>query len=79
MKTGLAKVSTHCTTLQLKTIKLVQRPIKSLFLTPGSKLMVLRSISTIRNLKCASFRTFIQLSDFAKFQTGVISVSKFLS
>ena len=40
LKTGLAKISTHSTTWQLKTIKLVQSPIKSLYLTPGSTLMV---------------------------------------
>ena len=40
LKTGLAKISTHSTTWQFKTIKLIQRPIKSLYLTPGSKLMV---------------------------------------
>ena len=51
LKTGLAKISTHSTTWQFKTIKLVQRPIKSLYLTPGSKLMVLRSIPTTPNLK----------------------------
>ena len=32
MKTGLAKMSTHSTTWQFKTIKLIQRPIKSLYL-----------------------------------------------
>ena len=46
LKTGLAKISTHSTTWQFKTIKLVQRPIKSLYLTPGIKLMVPRSIPT---------------------------------
>ena len=35
----------------LKTIKLIQRSIKSLYLTPGSKLMVPRSIPTTPNLK----------------------------
>ena len=30
LKTGLAKISTHSTTWQFKTIKLVQRPVKSL-------------------------------------------------
>ena len=39
LKTGLAKISTHSTTGQFKTITLIQRPIKSLYLTPGSKLM----------------------------------------
>ena len=38
LKTELAKISTHSTTWQFKTIKLVQRPIKSLYRTPGSKL-----------------------------------------
>ena len=51
LKTGLAKISTHSTTWQFKTIKLAQRPIKSLYLTPGSKLMVPRSIPTSPNLK----------------------------
>ena len=51
LKTGLAKISTHSTTWQFKTIKLVQRPIKSLYLTPGSKLMIPRSIPTSPNLK----------------------------
>ena len=46
LKTGLAKISTHSTTWQFKTIKLIQRPIKGLYLTPGSKLMVPRSIPT---------------------------------
>ena len=50
-ETGLAKISTHFTTWQFKTIKLIQRPIKSLYLTPGSKLMVPRSIPTTPNLK----------------------------
>ena len=51
LKTGLAKISTHSTTWQFKTTKLIQRPIKSLYLTPGSKLMVPRSIPTSPNLK----------------------------
>ena len=51
LKTGLAKISTHSTTWQFKTTKLIQRPIKSLYLTPGSKLMVPRSIPTTPNLK----------------------------
>ena len=51
MKTGLAKIRTHFTTWQLKTMKIVQRPIKSLYLTPGSKLMVPRSVPTSRSLK----------------------------
>ena len=37
LKTGLAKISTHSTAWQFKTIKLIQRPIKSLYLTTGSK------------------------------------------
>ena len=40
LKTGLAKIPTHSTIWQFKTITLIQRPIKSLYLTPGSKLMV---------------------------------------
>ena len=51
LKTGLAKIPTHSTSWQFKTIKLVQRPIKSVYLTPGSKLMVPRSIPTSPNLK----------------------------
>ena len=50
-KIWLAKISTHSTTWQFKTIKLIQRPIKSLYLTPGSKLMVPRSIPTTPNSK----------------------------
>ena len=47
LKTGLAKISTHSTTWQFKTlIKLIQRPIKSLYLTTGSKLMIPRGIPT---------------------------------
>ena len=43
LKTGLAKISTHSTTWQFKTTKLIQRS--------GSKLMVPRSIPTSPNLK----------------------------
>ena len=32
LKTGLAKISTHSTTWQFKTTKLIQRPIKSLYM-----------------------------------------------
>ena len=47
LKTGLAKISTHSTTWQFKTTtKLVQRPIKNIYLTPGSKSMIPRSIPT---------------------------------
>ena len=51
LKTGLAKISTHSTTWQFKTTKLIQRPIKSLYMTPGSALMVPRSIPTSPNLE----------------------------
>ena len=51
LKTGLAKISTHYTTWQVKRIKLIQRPIKSLYMTPGNTLMVPRSIRTTPNLK----------------------------
>ena len=51
LKTGLAKISTNSTSWQFKTRKLVQRPIKSVYMTPGSKLMVPRSIPTSPNLK----------------------------
>ena len=60
LKTVLAKNSTHSTTWQFKTIKLIQRPIKSLYLTSGSKLMVPRNIPTSPILNDANFRTFIQ-------------------
>ena len=51
LKTGLEKISTHSTSWQFQTKKLLQRPIKSLYLTPGSKLMVPRSIPTSATLK----------------------------
>ena len=51
LKTGLAKISTHSTSWQFKTRKLVERPIKSVYLTPGCNLMVPRSIPTSPNLK----------------------------
>ena len=52
LKTELAKKSTYSTTYQLQTIiMIIQRPIKSLFLTSGSKLVVPRNISTSPNLK----------------------------
>ena len=60
LKTVLAKNSTHSTTWQFKTIKLIQRPIKSLYLTSDSKLMVPRNIPTSPILNDANFRTFIQ-------------------
>ena len=50
LKTGLAKISTHSTTWQFKATKLIQRPIKSLYLTPGSRLVVPRSIRTSPHL-----------------------------
>ena len=51
LKTGLEKISIHSTSWQFQTKKLIQRPIKSLYLTPGSKLMVPRSIPTSPTLK----------------------------
>ena len=51
LKTWLAKISTHYPTRQFKRIKLIQSPIKSLYMTPGSTLMVPRSIRTTPNLK----------------------------
>ena len=60
LKTVLAKKSTDSTTWQFKTIKLIQRLIKSLYLTSDSKLMVPRSIPTSSILNDANFRTFIQ-------------------
>ena len=50
LKTGLAKISTHSTTWQFKTTKLIQRPIKSLYLMLGSRLVVPRSIPMSPNL-----------------------------
>ena len=47
----LAKISTHSTSWQFQTIKLIQKPIKCLHLTPCSKLMVPISILKSRNLK----------------------------
>ena len=55
LKTGLAKISTHSTAWQFKTIKLIQRPIKSLYLTTGSKLMIPRGIPTSPNSKWLKF------------------------
>ena len=51
LKTGLERISTHSTSSQFQTKKVIQRPIESLYLTPGSKLMVPRSILTSPNLK----------------------------
>ena len=56
LKTGLAKISTHSTTWQFKTTKPVQRPIKNIYLTPGSKLLILRSIPTGPILKRRKFQ-----------------------
>ena len=55
LKTGLATISNHSTTWQFKTIKLIQRPIKSLYLTTGSKLMIPRGIPTRPNSKWLKF------------------------
>ena len=55
LKTGLAKISSHSTTWQFKTTKLIQRPIKSLYMTPGSALMVPKSIPTSPNLEWRKF------------------------
>ena len=44
LKAGLAKIRTHSTTWQLKTIKFAQGPIKRLYMTLGSKLVVPRII-----------------------------------
>ena len=52
LKTGLEKnINSFSTSWQFQTKKLIQRPTKSLYLTPGSKLMVPRSIPTSPNLK----------------------------
>ena len=48
LKTGLAKISTHSTTWQCKTTKLVQRPIKNIYLTPGSKLMTQEAFQRVQ-------------------------------
>ena len=54
---GLAKISTvDSTTWQFKTLKLIQRPIKSFHLTPDSQLMVPRSIPTTPSLKWPKFK-----------------------
>ena len=49
LKTWLAKISTHSTTWQFKTIKLIQRPIKSLYYMAESvfamRLVNLRSVT----------------------------------
>ena len=47
LKTGLAKIRTHSTTWQLKTTRFVQRPIKSLYLTPGNKFMSLEAFPRV--------------------------------
>ena len=60
LKTGLAKISTHSTTWQFKTTKLIQRPIKSLYMTPGRTLMVPSSIPT--SLPCSRFLDVTQRS-----------------
>ena len=51
LKTRLAKISTHSTNWQFKTTKLIQKPIKNLYMTPGCTLMVPRNIPTSPNLK----------------------------
>ena len=55
LKTGLAKISTCSTTWQFKIIKVIQRPIESLYLKPSSTLMAPRSIPTSPNLKWRKF------------------------
>ena len=47
--------SFYYTIRQLKTTKFVQRPIKSLYLTPDSRLMVPRRIPTSRSLERRKF------------------------
>ena len=47
LKTGLAKIRTHSTTWQLKTTRFVQRPIKSLYRTPGNKFMSLEAFPRV--------------------------------
>ena len=51
LKTGLEKISTYSASWQFETKKLIQKRIKSLYLTPRSKLMVPRSIPKSPNLK----------------------------
>ena len=53
-------VKPYFSALHLNIRKLVQRPIKSLYLKPGVKLMIPRSILTSPNLNEANCRTFIQ-------------------
>ena len=55
LKTGLAKISSHSTTWQFKTTKLIQRPIKSIYMTRGSALMLPKSIPTSPNLEWREF------------------------
>ena len=76
LKTGLAKLSTHSTTWQFKTIKLIQRPIKSLYLTLGSKLMVPRSIPTNPNKNISSVIGPREVSNRCHFSLEVIKLSE---
>ena len=70
----VAKMSTHSTTWQFKTTKLIQRPIKKLYLTPGSKLVVPRSIPTSPHLR-ASFCKYRESGDSFKIFTIFIFCS----
>ena len=72
LKTGLEKISTHSTSWQFQTKKLLQRPIKSLYLTPGSKLMVPRSIPTSATLK---WRKLDRNSVYIHFYTNPFQVN----
>ena len=55
LKIWLAKIRTHSTTWQLKTIKLRPKPIESPYLRPFIKKRVPRSIRTRRSLKWRKF------------------------
>ena len=72
LKTGLEKISIHSTSWQFQTKKLIQRPIKSLYLTPGSKLMVPRSIPTSPTLK---WRKLDRNSVYIHFYTNPFQVN----
>ena len=80
LKTGLAKILTYSTTWQFKTTKLIQRPIKSLYMTLGRTLMVPRSIPTSPNLKWRKFWNINSVSWLNKsFKPVSFQSKKFLS
>ena len=69
----VSKIATHSFTRQLKTVKLIQIPIKSVYLTPGSKLMIPRSIPTSPNLKWRSLEAEEVGQQFAKDHGQIIN------